>query len=163
MSKRSKADLVAEVMSAVRRMQTDQDLFDELAAARLGVNRTDLRVLDVLTRDGPLTAGELAEASGLSRPALTAAVDRLQEVGYARRLRSETDRRQVRIEATPKVLGRAEEIWGPMGQEAWRIVSRMTGAELETIIAFMRRSEEISARHRRRLLEEAEAAEREGG
>jgi DNA-binding MarR family transcriptional regulator len=149
--KRVKAKLIEEVTGCVRRLQTDQDLFDDLAAERLGVNRTDLRVMDVVHREGPLPAGKLAELSGLSPPALTAAVDRLEGAGYARRSRGSADRRQVTIELTPKLERRALEIWGPIGAEARAEFSRYTLAELELILRFMRRSEEISASHRERL------------
>jgi DNA-binding MarR family transcriptional regulator len=153
-SKRGKAELIEEVASCVRRMQTDQDLFDDLAAARLGVNRTDLRVMDVVHREGSMPAGRLAELAGLSPPALTAAVDRLARAGYARRRRGGGDRRQVTIELTRKLERRAEEIWGPMGADARTEFGRWSVAELELILRFLQRSERISAEHRRRLTAE---------
>ena len=97
----------------MRALQTDQELFDDLASEHLGVNRTDLRVMDVLSQQGPLTASVLAEASGLSRSALTAAIDRIEALDYVRRVRSAEDRREVRIELTETLHSAAAEIWGP--------------------------------------------------
>ena len=59
----------------------------------LGLNRTDMRMLDFLGRTGdptsfegaPITAGDLARASGLTTGAVTAVVDRLEKGGWVRR------------------------------------------------------------------------------
>jgi DNA-binding MarR family transcriptional regulator len=154
MSKRSKDELIEEALTGLRRTLTDQDLFDDLAAERLAVNRTDLRVLDILHQEGPMTAGTLADKCGLSRPALTAAVDRLERVGYVSRARSDVDRREVQIELTAKLETLAAEIWGPFGAEAQAEFSAFTRDELEIVTRFLRQSEILSARHRRRLRSE---------
>ena len=140
----------------MRRLQTDQDLFDELAAERLGVNRTDLRVMDVLQREGPLTAGTLAGLSGLSRPALTTAIDRLERAGYARRTRSGADRRQVRVELTRLLHDRVAEIWGPISEEVRDEFAPYTRAELELVRGFLEAALRFSERHRQRLSAERE-------
>ena len=49
---------------ATQAYQRSADALDD-AVARLGLNRTDLRCLDWLA-DGPKSAGQLAEATGLS-------------------------------------------------------------------------------------------------
>jgi hypothetical protein len=65
----------------IRGYQRDTDAFDEAVAERLGVNRTDLRCLDVLVEGAgqgrQLTPKELAEASQLSPSAITTVLDRL--------------------------------------------------------------------------------------
>src|SRR5437763_552911 len=58
---------IETVMQAVAEFQDAADRLDEGAAAKLGVNRTDLRCLGVLVRSGRATAGELAMAAGRSR------------------------------------------------------------------------------------------------
>jgi hypothetical protein len=75
--------------------------FDEVAYEKLGINRTDGRCLDIVENQGPLTAGELAELSGLTTAAVTSVLDRLEQAGYARRVRSEPGQRQVMVELTP--------------------------------------------------------------
>lgn len=138
MSKHSKADLIDEVILLMRRTQAMQDLFDEVAAERLGVNRTDLRLLDILDTEGSMPSGKLADLNRLSRPAMSAALDRLETAGYARRVRGTEDRRQVMVEVTPKLGERASEIWGPMADAADRTFNRFTAGELETVARFMR-------------------------
>ena len=83
----------------MQRYQRSVQAFDDAVGRRLGLNPTDLRCLDWLA-DGPKTAGQLAEATGLRPAATTTLVDRLSRRGLVRRLPSETDRRQVLVEMT---------------------------------------------------------------
>jgi DNA-binding MarR family transcriptional regulator len=62
-----------------------------------------------------MTAGRLAELSGLTTAAVTSVLDRLERAGYARRVRDQEDRRQVIVEVTPLLLERAGPDLGPVG------------------------------------------------
>ena len=98
---RSRKDhLIEELGEAFRIYGNAEEAFDNLAAQRLGVNRTDLACLDVVQRRGPLTAGELARETGLTTGAVTAVIDRLEASGYARRTRDSHDRRKVLVSGT---------------------------------------------------------------
>jgi DNA-binding MarR family transcriptional regulator len=61
-----------------------------LPCQKLGINRTDLRCLNIVDNQGPMTAGRLAELSGLTTAAVTTVLDRLERAGYARRVRNQT-------------------------------------------------------------------------
>jgi DNA-binding MarR family transcriptional regulator len=128
---------VAEVAQAVADFQRAVDVVDEAVALRLGVNRTDLRVLDVLFRRGPLTAGQLAEACDLSPGAMTTAIDRVERAGYARRIRDLPDRRSVRVEATPRLRRLAARLYGPIGDAGMARLRRYEDAELALLLAFL--------------------------
>lgn len=163
MSKHSKKELVDEVALLMRRTQAMQDLFDEVAGERLGVNRTDLRLLDILDTEGSMPSGKLADVNRLSRPAMSAALDRLEKSGYARRVRGTEDRRQVMVELLPKLHEQAAEIWGPMAEAADRTFSRFTTAELETVARFMRIALDVFPPNIERLSTIAERSEPEAG
>lgn len=122
----------------VRRHQNAQDAFDEAACARLGINRTDGRCLDILDQHGRMTAGALARESGLSTGAVTALLDRLERAGYVRRARDTVDRRRVMVELTDEARRRAWEIWGPMGEDAAAFFARYSDDELAFIRDFLR-------------------------
>ena len=100
MSRQSKDELIAELSNEVRASQSATDQMDDAACRALGINRTDGRCLDIVDREGPVSAGRLAEASGLTTAAVTAVIDRLEKVGYARRLSDANDRRRVLVELT---------------------------------------------------------------
>jgi hypothetical protein len=63
---REKRQLYDELIQEVRRSQGATQRFDDAVAAALDINTTDMRCIDVLSREGPTTAGRLAEATGLS-------------------------------------------------------------------------------------------------
>ena len=61
---------------AMQRYQRSTQAFDDAVGRHLGLNPADLRCLDWLA-DGPKTAGQLAEATGLRPAATTTLIDRL--------------------------------------------------------------------------------------
>jgi DNA-binding MarR family transcriptional regulator len=137
MSNSSKAELTSRVGDLLRATQITNDLFDQAAADRLGVNRTDFRVLDVLEREGPITPSRLAERNDLSRPAMTTVIDRLEKAGYARRGSDSADRRRVLVEITPLARRRALDIYAPFGEITEAEFGRYTTKELELIARFL--------------------------
>ena len=148
---RTTRQLIETVMQAVAEFQDAADRLDEGAAAKLGVNRTDLRCLGVLVRSGRATAGELAMAAGVSPGAATTAVDRLVAAGYARRADDPHDRRRVIVQPTPTARKRSAEIWGPLGQESFRRLSGRTAAELQTIRTFLEEGRRLQLAHADRI------------
>src|SRR5258706_15395621 len=75
-------------------------LYSQAVAERLGMNSTDLECLDHISR-GPLTAGRLAELTGLTTGAITGVIDRLERAGLARGERGAHDRRKTRGRTRP--------------------------------------------------------------
>jgi DNA-binding MarR family transcriptional regulator len=59
----------------------------------------------------PLTAKELAQATGLTPGAVTTVLDRLEEAKLARRTYDENDRRRVSLELTATGRKKIDEIW----------------------------------------------------
>jgi DNA-binding MarR family transcriptional regulator len=151
MSRDKKQDLVDELLHLARAHEAANDAFDEVAREKLGINRTDLRCLNIVDNSGPMTAGRLAELSGLTTAAVTSVLDRLERAGYARRVRDQPDRRQVMVELTPLLAERATPIWGPLGEEARSTLSRMSAEELRALIDFYRLGIELNERHIERV------------
>jgi DNA-binding MarR family transcriptional regulator len=143
--------LIAEVANAIALFQSATSVVDAAAADLLGINATDLRCLGRLYAQGPSTAGDLADACGLSRGAMTAALDRLEGAGYVRRVRDDVDRRRITVEVTPLARDLTEQIWGPIGTEGVDALRRMTETELTFLRDFLRRGRELQERHARRI------------
>jgi len=80
-----------------REFSTSLVLFQEAIAARLGLNATDYRCLDLILRKGQMTAKALAEEVRLTTGAITGIVDHLEKAGYVERLENPMDRRSVII------------------------------------------------------------------
>ena len=151
MSRDKKQELVDELLHLARAHEAANDAFDEVAREKLGINRTDLRCLNIIDNAGTMTAGRLAELSGLTTAAVTSVLDRLERAGYARRVRDQPDRRQVMVEVTPLLAERATPIWGPLGEEARSTLSRMSAEELRALIDFYRLGIELNERHIERV------------
>jgi len=77
--------IIEEGGKVFRAYQTSNDNFDQAIADHLGMNRTDMRCVDLIDQAGGMTAGELARAAGLTTGAVTAVIDRLERAGMARR------------------------------------------------------------------------------
>lgn len=151
MSRDLKRKLADELISLARAHEAANDAFDEVACQKLGINRTDLRCLNIVDNQGSMTAGRLAELSGLTTAAITSVLDRLERAGYARRVRDQQDRRQVMVEVTPLLAERATPIWGPLGDEARSTLGRMSADELEALMDFYRLGIELNERHIERV------------
>jgi DNA-binding MarR family transcriptional regulator len=150
----TKKPLIEELIREFRVSGNQDSAFDGLAAERLGVNRTDLHCLNIIENSSGVTAGELAAQAGLTTGAVTGVIDRLERVGYARRMPDSADRRRVKVEVTPEFYRRAEGIWGPMAAD-WQsmLAGRFSVAELERITEFLRATNEVAARHLDRIRE----------
>jgi DNA-binding MarR family transcriptional regulator len=149
---RTRQELIAEVGAAVQAFQRSSDAFDDVVAAQLGLNRTDLRCLDWLS-SGPLTVGRLSQATGLSSAATTKLVDRLEQRDLVRRVRSEADRRSVLIEMTPKAASLSSEVYGPLVAAGTALLGRFDVAELTRLRDYLTASRGIIDDHRRRIVD----------
>jgi DNA-binding MarR family transcriptional regulator len=122
-------------------------LFHQAVASLVGVSATDLKCLDYVDRVGDVTAGDLARLTGLTTGAITAAIDRLEKVGLARRERSEVDRRKVFIRLCQSpAMARIAPFYEALGRESAQMITRYSMRELETIKDFCERCIEIMRR-----------------
>jgi DNA-binding MarR family transcriptional regulator len=145
----SRDELVAELGAEVRANQAAVDALDEAVAARLGVNRTDLRCLDLLLNelDAAATPGRLGARLGLSTGSVTAMVDRLVRLGYVTRTPDPADRRKVVVRPTDLAMTRAGELYGPLVAGGDTLLADYTAEQLRLLIDFTRRSRELQERH----------------
>jgi DNA-binding MarR family transcriptional regulator len=122
-------------------------LFHQAVANLAGVSVTDLKCLDYVDRVGEVTAGDLARLTGLTTGAITAAIDRLEKAGLARRERSETDRRKVFIRLCESpTMARIAPFYEALGRESAQMITRYSMRELETIKDFCERCIEMMRR-----------------
>lgn len=112
-------------------------------AARLatasGLHATDTRALELLDAavDAPLTVGRLGAQLGLSSPAVTALVDRLERADLVARRRDREDRRRVVVELTPAARRFGAEHLRPVQERLGRAMAELSAGELETVERFL--------------------------
>lgn len=134
----SKEDVVREIGTDLRRLQRSFDAFDEAAAARLGLNRTDLRGLDVVLDAGSLPAGEVGAALKLSPAATTTVIDRLERAGLVSRTRDPGNRRRVLVTPTDAARAAEAELFAPVGRAGAEALMRYDRERLTVIRDFLR-------------------------
>src|SRR6185312_10793642 len=86
---------VEATLAELRALSAAIDRLDQLAADRFGVNRTDLRCLELLSTVGALSPTALATALGMTTGGVTTVIDRLERAGYACRRPAAHDRRGI--------------------------------------------------------------------
>jgi DNA-binding MarR family transcriptional regulator len=116
-------------------------LFQQAIADQLGLNTTDLICLSFLNNAEPQTAGQLAEATGLTTGSVTAMIDRLEKAGYAEREKDPTDRRRVIVRPlTERIERDIAPLYASIG-EAWvQAIERYSTQELAVILDMLTRS-----------------------
>ncbi|UKY47436.1 MarR family winged helix-turn-helix transcriptional regulator [Streptomyces inhibens] len=140
-----------EVAVRMRMLQQSFDAFDEAAATLLGLNRTDLRCLDLILAKDPMSAGELTTAAKLSPAATTTAIDRLERAGFVTRNRDATNRRRVLVSATEAARAAEREVYGPVGEAGTMALRRYGKDQLAVIIDFLETSHRVQEEQTARL------------
>lgn len=134
-------------------------MFHAAVADSLGLNPTDHKCVDLLVTHGPLTAGQIAEKTGLTSGAITGVIDRLEAAGYARREPDPEDRRRVIVAPIAETIDRdIAPLFQSLGYE-WRdLCADYTDEEIERVIDVLTRSAGILRAKTQRLKARMEAA-----
>jgi DNA-binding MarR family transcriptional regulator len=142
----------AALEQALRETSAQTVLFSQAVADHVGLSATDLEALDLLVRHGPITAGRLAELTGLTTGAVTGLVDRLERRGFARREPHPSDRRSVVVRPQADVaLPEIEPCYAPMTQAMAELYGRFSDDELAAIADFVARAAVITSEQVARL------------
>jgi DNA-binding MarR family transcriptional regulator len=125
-------------------------LFQCQVAAEIGLHPTDLQAIHALGA-GALSAGDLSGRLRLTSGATTAAIDRRVDLGYAERLRDETDRRKVMIALCEDKAGGLRAKYRHIDQRIRKLLAQRSPNETKVIAEFLAA-----------LIEGAAGTEREG-
>ncbi len=158
---RERAELLAALTPAFRQLSAATVMFHQAVADRLGMNVTDHKCADILLRAGPLTAGELAQRTGLTTGAITGVIDRLEKAGFVRRARDPGDRRRVIIEPVLKRIKRQiDPLFASMARAAAELCAPYSTEELAVILDFTTRASQMALEETTRLREGAAGGKR---
>jgi DNA-binding MarR family transcriptional regulator len=147
-----KHQLMKTVTDECRSMSTRTVLLHSTVADKLGLGPTDHKCVDlIVTQKEPLTAGRLAELTGLSTGAITGVLDRLENAGFVARAEDPNDRRRVVIRYTPERAPDLGPFFAPLRAAMLSFCDRYTTRELEVILSFMRGTGEVVAEQVARL------------
>lgn len=153
MAEKTKMDLFLDLAQAIRDSQSANQKLDAAVVKSLGINQTDGRCFDILDHHGPMPAGRLAAAAGLTTGAVTQVIDRLESKGFAERVADPDDRRRVLVGVTEEGSARARSHYAPLAEKAQRELVFLTRAELELLIDFHRRTTALQDERAEEILE----------
>lgn len=144
MSSPSVETLQLALRDAGRALSTATVLFHQLVAARLQLNDTDHKCLDLLLREGEMTAGDLAARSGFTTGAVTGIANRLESHGLVRRASDPADLRRVLLQPVKdKVLARMGPLLQPMIRRMAGLHARYNAAELKLLTEYLQQCEAV--------------------
>jgi DNA-binding MarR family transcriptional regulator len=144
-SRKRNALIIRVGMELGRELSTTSIFFHQAIAGKLGLNVTDTRCFELMSRysEGPLTAGDLARATGLTTGAVTGILDRLEKAGLVERFRETSDRRKVFVRPRPEALQRVGRLYEGLAAASLKHASSYSTKELELIKGYLEGSLQI--------------------
>lgn len=149
-----KRQLVEELRWAGRHQARATVMFHQAVADRLGLHPTDHKCLDLLREEGPMSAGELAEATGLTSGAITGVADRLERAGFLHRESDPHDRRRILLRVnTDCTDSQVAPLFAGILESWTEQCEQYSPQQLELILKFMRQTIELLERETAHLRE----------
>jgi DNA-binding MarR family transcriptional regulator len=145
------------VISALRALGAEQDRLDDVASRLYGLNRTDMRALEIVSRSGPIAPTELARLMGFTTGGITTVVDRLEKAGYVARRQAGSDRRRLFVVATDATAETDQRVFGGLMHSTAELIGTFKRTELATIARFLDGIRMITAEHAESLTEPVQA------
>lgn len=106
----------------------------EAIARKAGFSGTDHKYLGFLMQKGEMTAGELADITGLTTGAVTGMIDRFEKKKLVKRRPATDDRRKVMIEPnTKKIMALLEPLYKKYHAETEKLFASFSGKEIKII------------------------------
>ena len=137
-----RAALMQELEHALRRSSGQGVIFGQAVANRVGISSSDLECMDFLVMEGRVTAGRLAELTGLTTGAITGVVDRLEKAGFVKRERDESDRRKVFITTIPANTAKIGALYEKLHRAVMKDWMNYSDEELRLLLRFAEQSYE---------------------
>ncbi len=143
--------LIEQILDDIPFLGTDLERLSGAAAAFIGLNRTDLRALQLLRAAGGLTAGDLAKSLQVTSGATTRVIDSLVAVGHARRESDPGDRRRVLIKLSPEAEQVLDGTFERLREQVRLALESYQDEDLETLARFLADVRALIRAHARRL------------
>ena len=152
-SKRRRSRVTVDLL---RELAANFDALNNAASPHAGLNRTDLRALDIIAMQESLTAGQLAARLKLTTGAITGVLDRLERAGHAVRTHDSEDRRRVVVQPTRQSEDQGQLVFMGLAEDLDGLLAQYTEDERQLIDGFLRqvnravaeRADQFSSRRR---------------
>jgi DNA-binding MarR family transcriptional regulator len=109
----------------------------ETIARKAGFSGTDHKYLGFFLQKGTLTAGELADLTGLTTGAVTGLIDRFEKRNLVKRTFDKSDRRKVAIEPnSKKIIALLEPLYKEFQDESEKLIASFSSKERNIIESY---------------------------
>ena len=128
-------ELLAEMAQVSREGASRALMLHQAVADRFGLGPSDIKCLDLVRDEPGLTAGRVAEATGLSASAVTSVLDRLERAGFIERVRDTGDRRKVHVRSTGRHEAAVGQVFAEVAAAFGATAARYTDEQLRAYVA----------------------------
>jgi len=136
-------ELIARLQLLGEQESTETAMFHQAAAASYGLGITDMKALQIVLREGPQTAGQLAGRLRLTTGAVTSVLDRLERESLIVRSPDSEDRRKIIVTANSDALAGHDNVYRSIGDAYAAMQRRFTISELEFLVRYYQASIEM--------------------
>lgn len=134
---------IDQVLTSLRRVIRAIDLHSKQLVKTASVTGPQLRLLQMIRREGDATASELSDAMSLSQATVTSILDRLEDRGLLERIRSQTDKRKIHPRLTEAGARLLDQAPTPLQDSFVRKFDRLHSWEQHMIISSLQRVAEM--------------------
>lgn len=126
-----------QLTQQMRALGSRSILYQQSVIKHLNISGNDFISIDLLNELGPMTAGELSKKTGLSTGTITALIDRLEKIGYARREKDPKDRRRVIIVPTYEEKDEIKTSYESLNERMLQLAANYSDDECQLINDFL--------------------------
>jgi DNA-binding MarR family transcriptional regulator len=124
----------------------------ETITRKAGFSGTDHKYLGFFLQRGKLTAGELAELTGLTTGSVTALIDRFEKKGFVKRQADSVDRRKVFIVPdSEKIINLLKPFYQDFQDGTEKLIASFSSNEREVIKSYLTKALELTNHTMRKL------------
>lgn len=135
------ADRIIAIRKLSQKYSYESIQFHELVARKAGFSATDHKYLGFFLQKGNLTAGELAELTGLTTGAVTGLIDRFAKKKLVKRQFDPNDRRKVIIVPdSQKIVKHLEPYYKEFQEATDNLFASFSIKEIEIIESYLEKS-----------------------
>lgn len=123
---------------ALRRLVTVATQARPASARRMHIGPTDLDLLEQLAQ-GPLSPGEISRRLGITPPAATVAVQRLEAKGHVSREADPADGRRALVRIRQSAHSELHDELDPMFAQVGKVIETLSPSEVTVVTSFLER------------------------
>lgn len=139
------SDNVLEIRKLSQKYAYTSIQMHETIARKAGFSGTDHKYLGFFLQRGKLTAGELAELTGLTTGSVTALIDRFEKKGLVKRQPDSVDRRKVFIvPESEKIIGLLKPLYQVFQDETEKLIASFSNNEKEAIESYLTKALQLA-------------------